>query len=165
MEEEKSDAFIEKLRAHLGHVNEFVQLVLNSHLEVEGDLDKLVDRIFFHPEHLEDARLSFPQKVHIARSYTTESHNAKEWSVMLALHAMRNRIAHRSRNKVLKVNVTPLREVTSKAFPSNMRLTIKRLGGTDVVVYAAALCCGFLVVLEEELAKAQGEEIEEDAEA
>ena len=116
--QEDRDEFIEAFRKQLGHVDKFIQLVLNSHLEVEGHLDEFVDRIFFHPEHLEDARLSFPQKVHIARSYTTDSNNAAEWRVMLALHAMRNKIAHRRRNKVLKINIGDLRDALWKAYSS-----------------------------------------------
>jgi hypothetical protein len=64
-DEEGPDDFIEKFRTHLGHVNEFVQLVLNSHLEIEGHLDEFIDRMFFHPEHLEDARLTLAK----ARGY------------------------------------------------------------------------------------------------
>jgi hypothetical protein len=106
---EEQDEFIEEFRKHLGHVNELLQLFLNSHLEVEGDLDRFLGEMFFHPEYLEDARISFAQKVQIAPAYTPEDHDRPEWHVMLVLNKIRNDIAHRSRHKPLKIHIEKLR--------------------------------------------------------
>ena len=45
---EGRDEFIEAFRKQLEHVDDFIQTVLNAHLEVEGQLEKFLDRIFFH---------------------------------------------------------------------------------------------------------------------
>ena len=159
---EGRDEFIEAFRKQLEHVDDFIQTVLNAHLEVEGQLEKFLDRIFFHPEYIEDGRLQFFNKVHVARAYTTESHNAPEWSMMLALNTIRNKVAHRSRNKVLEINMVELTKSLAKTHSSRDRASIKNLSHKDVVVYSPAICSGFLLILEEQLARAKGEPIDDE---
>jgi hypothetical protein len=49
-DEKQADEFIEAFRKQLGHVDEFVQILLNAHLDVEGELDTFVEQIFLNPE-------------------------------------------------------------------------------------------------------------------
>jgi hypothetical protein len=158
--EEKKDKFIQNFREHLGDVNGLLQVFLNGHLEVEGDLDSFLNEMFFRPEYLEDARLSFAQKVQIARAYTPEDHSRPEWELMLRLNKIRNDIAHRSRHKPLKIEIERLREATAKTYLR--KDVVANLDPLDVVVRAVAMCCGFLGVMTDLLKKAQGKPVEED---
>ena len=74
---------------------------------------------------------------------------------MLGLNQIRNDIAHRSRHKPLKIEVNKLRKATIGM--SRKKKEVESLDIEKLVVYAALTCCGFLIMLTDELKKAQGE--------
>lgn len=153
------DEFIEQFKIQLLHVDEFVQTILNAHWEVEGHLDQFLERIFLHPEVIEEGRLQFFAKVHIARAYTPD-HSRPEWPLMLALNTLRNQIAHRSRNRPLLVDTKKLKSLLVNCYSAHGKMPVQNLSTKDIVVYSAAICCGFLLVLDEQLARAKGEWVE-----
>ena len=53
-------------------VDDEALVVLKGQLIVEKKLDEIIEAFVFHPEQLETARLSFAQKVAIARSLSLE---------------------------------------------------------------------------------------------
>lgn len=157
-EEQQAENFIKAFRERLHHVDDFVQVVLNGHLEIEGQLDDYIQRIFAHPKYLQEARLSFSQKVCITRAYTPETHDRIEWRVMVLFNQIRNKIAHRNRDAVLELDVSQIRKLVegvSKKALEDMKLA----DGKDVMVYAAALCSGYLAIMEEQLAEHRGEQV------
>src|SRR5258706_11254651 len=87
---ENSNAFIERFRAHLSRLDELVHVVLNAHCDTEAALDSFLNVMFYNPQHLEDARLTYLQKTHISRAYNELSNNRPEWQLMLVLNALRN---------------------------------------------------------------------------
>jgi hypothetical protein len=160
-EELQAENFIKAFRERLHHVDDFVQVVLNGHLEIEGHLDDYMQRIFAHPKYLQEARLSFSQKVCIARAYTPETHDRVDWQVMVLFNQIRNKIAHRKRDAVLLLDVSKIRKLVegvSKKASADMKLA----EGKDVMVYAAALCSGYLAIMEEQLAVYRGEQVVEE---
>jgi hypothetical protein len=103
MTEDESRNFIKSFHKDLLHVDDFVQVVLNGHLEVEGHLDDVIDLLFFHSSYIEEAGLGFYHKVHIARASFELGHSRPEWRLMLELNKLRNKVAHRSARKELKM--------------------------------------------------------------
>jgi hypothetical protein len=156
------EPFIENFRKELSQTSEFIQVVLNGHFDVERHLDEFVDQIFYHPGYLEKARLTFFQKVHVAQAYTELSHDRPEWRLMLELNALRNKIAHRSTRRRTMFSTSQLTRIMDEV--STEKAKTERLGisASDVVVFAALTCSGYLVVLTDQLKKAQGFDVEED---
>jgi hypothetical protein len=161
MVDDDADQFIKKFRKHLGHTSEFIQTLLNAHLEVEGDLDTFLDQVFLNPEYLEKARLSFYQKVQLCRAYSNVNHDAADWKLMDGLNALRNKVAHRSRHKVLKLDLRELRGLIEER-SERLRSEMQGASNIEVVVHAAALCSGFLSFLLDNLKRAQGLEVDDD---
>jgi hypothetical protein len=157
----KEDDFITRFREQLHHASDFVTVALNAHLEIEGELDEYLSLIFEHSKYLDDARLSYFDKVCIARAYTPVSHDRFEWEVMIFINAMRNKIAHRSRKKALKIDVGQLR-TTLLDNATSLRNIVDGGDHKEVVIYAAAICSGFLAVLQEQLAQHKGIELGEN---
>ncbi|MET4176100.1 hypothetical protein ABIB99_007219 [Bradyrhizobium sp. LA6.1] len=157
----EEDNFIGKFRENLRHVDVSVAIALNAHLEIEGNLDDYLRSIFAHPKYLEGARLSFFDKLSIARAYTPATHDRPEWEMMTLINTIRNKIAHRSRDKALQIDVSRLRTVMSKSF-DRLQAELKGVDPKEVITYAAAICCGFLILMEEEVSQTQRVRIHEE---
>jgi hypothetical protein len=81
--------------------------------------------------------------------------------MMAALNTLRNKIAHRSRHKVLKLDISELVQLV-EGKSDKLREAIQGTSQSNVVVHAAALCGGLLSILTDHLLQAQGSEVEED---
>lgn len=161
-EEAAAERFIKAFREQMHHVDEFIQVVLNGHLEIEGELDTYLDRIFAHPKHLRDARLSFYQKVCITRAYTPLSRDRPEWAMMILFNSIRNKIAHRSRHDVLQVDMREIRSLVQGVAAESYQSELETAEHKEVMIYAAALCSAYLSIMEEQLAAYKGEAASEE---
>jgi hypothetical protein len=83
-----------RVQAIFGAVDETVLVVLKGHLLIEEQLDDIIRRFLFHPVYLDSARLSFSQKLHIARSMSLDEHSNSMWEIALKLNSLRNDFAH-----------------------------------------------------------------------
>ena len=110
--------------------------------------------------YLDEAQLTFYQKVCITRAYAPTSHDRYEWGMMIFINTMRNKIAHRSRHKNLQFNVSQLRK-TMRETSENLNAELASVSDKEVLVYAAAVCSGFLLILEEQLARHKGIEMDD----
>lgn len=70
-------------------------IVLKGHLLIEELLFTLVERKMDAPVNLRDARLRFPQLVHLARAIYGGEELNKVSRVLLAVNSLRNDLAHR----------------------------------------------------------------------
>lgn len=88
-------------------VDDEALVVLKGHLIVEEKLDEIIEAFVFHPQQLETARLSFAQKVAIARSISLDEPENTVWDLILKLNTLRNRLAHSldgtARDKAMEV--------------------------------------------------------------
>jgi DNA repair ATPase RecN len=162
-DDEDGEAFIRKFREQLSTINEFVQVVLNSHFEVESDLDDVLEAIFYDPERLEKAGLKFIQKVHVARAYTWNMGNMSDWAVMETLNTLRNEVTHKRRNEQATKIVRKLRAMLLVMGTDKFRRDVRAASAKDVVVYAAARCGGLLAYVGDH-AKQMRKVLEEAAE-
>jgi hypothetical protein len=147
----KAENFMTAFREQLSTIDDVVQVILNSHLQVEADLDDVLAAIFYHPERLEEARLTFMQKVHIARAFTWNMDERSDWSLMTTLNALRNEAVHRRKGQKGTKKVGELRRILLEGSTEKFRNKVRSASPKDVIVYAAAMAGGFLVVLEEHM--------------
>ena len=147
-----NDEFIDNFRQHLSKVDELSNVILKGHIEVEGHLDDVVDLIFFRPEFLRELRLGFYQKVQLAKAYCPDP-AAKDWEVIRSLSEVRNSIAHREIAHARASRLTKLRETMSGWGSATFRKEVKVADEREVVVLATAVCCGFLIYVEDSVRK------------
>jgi hypothetical protein len=150
-EEGSNEEFFLRFRAQMNEVNELSNVILRGHLEVEDHLDDIVDLIFFRPEYLRKIRLGFYQKVQIAKAYCLDP-DARDWNVIECLSEVRNSIAHRRVENKRAAKIARLQEEMSG-------WGLQGLHGEEIadekeiVVLAAARCCGFLTFVEDSVRK------------
>src|SRR4029077_39150 len=147
--QEETELFIGKFREYLGRVDNVAQMVRKGHLEVEAELDDVLKAILFHPEHLRESRLTFHQKVHVVRAYALRKSDAAEWRLMAALNSLRNDIAHGQKSEKRSVRIAELRQILSGIGAVAFQGGVKKATEEEIVVYAAAVCNGFLLLLKD----------------
>jgi uncharacterized protein YdcH (DUF465 family) len=93
-------------------------IILKGHLLVEEELNGFLINCSFQPEALDDARLTFLQKLRVVRAFYPLRRNALEWRVAEELNKLRNKISHHA--EVLDLHALVDRLVlTAKAQRSN----------------------------------------------
>ncbi len=88
-----SDA-IQKIEEHLPDGSDPTVLVLKAHLLVEEQMVQILQQISIRPERIEHARLTFPQKIEILRSFLPIQVPEQWFQAALLLNTIRNRLAH-----------------------------------------------------------------------
>lgn len=69
-------------------------MLLKGHLVLEEKLAAIIGKFVFHGEVLENARLTFAQKMSVARSLSLDEHNNTVWGLIEKLNKLRNILAH-----------------------------------------------------------------------
>lgn len=70
-------------------------IVLKGHLMIEEQLDRALVICAKHPHLLQDARLTFGQKVAVAHALGVLPASLDMWRFITALNTLRNRLSHR----------------------------------------------------------------------
>jgi hypothetical protein len=108
--EEAADRF-----ARLMPSGDLTLIVLKGHLLIEERLFDLVEHRMKAPPKLGDARLRFPQLVHLARAIHGGEDLDKVGQVLLALNSLRNDLAHRLESKDLHARIAGLESIFADA--------------------------------------------------
>ena len=69
-------------------------IILKGHLLVEEELNGFLVHCSFQPAALEDARLTFLQKLRVVRAFYPLRQTAIEWGLAEELNKLRNKISH-----------------------------------------------------------------------
>jgi hypothetical protein len=140
--------YLNALNKEMERVDALAQTILKGHLIIEAALDNILAIILFHPEHLREARLTFNQKVHIARCYALRKNTNPVWNVILEINSLRNEIAHRLEGEKRRAKIARLREICRAEMDPAIDQVID--GATDevVVTMSSAMCLGFLADFE-----------------
>ncbi|WP_250493774.1 hypothetical protein [Caballeronia sp. GAWG1-1] len=78
----------------MNSVDDTVHVLLKGHLLIEEALSKTIDQFVFHREHLEEARLSFADKMNVSRALCLRKNQFGEWELIAAINALRNVVGH-----------------------------------------------------------------------
>jgi hypothetical protein len=81
------------LIAHL-ESDDAALIILKGHLVIEERITAVMEKFVFHPEYLDRARLTFAQKVNIARSMSLDESGNSVWEMIEKLNALRNKLSH-----------------------------------------------------------------------
>lgn len=133
----------ERERRFLAHISidAPLEIVLRGHLWVESSLIRLIEEVVPHPEAIDLARFSFPQKMGLGVALGLV--RSEYASAYLKLNALRNRVAHdlfsaitkEEQDELLQALGPPLRQVSGvddeehkdEAFPDPLRAAIATL--------------------------------------
>jgi len=99
---------IDRFRQEMESVDEVAHVLLKGHLLLEEALSAIIDQYVFHREHLTQARLTFAQKILLARSLCLRKNMLGEWELIAAINALRNDLAHRLREILIKLLYSPM---------------------------------------------------------
>src|ERR1041384_6032584 len=67
---------------------------LKGHLVGEEKITAAIEKFVFHPEYLDDARLSFAQKLAVSRCLSLDEDRNSMWDVLAKLNRLRNTLSH-----------------------------------------------------------------------
>ena len=96
---------------HFATTDDFVTVVVKGHLILEQYLTRLISEYCKFNNYLEDARLTFRQKIYLARAliYLPPQMLAGLWQVFELLNKIRNDVAHNLDSHKLKAHLLQLR--------------------------------------------------------
>ena len=72
----------------------FLDAVLRGHLIVEERLGDLAAAYAFNPDHITNLRLTFHEKLQLARAFDAKHADQPIWAAIAALNSLRNDVAH-----------------------------------------------------------------------
>jgi hypothetical protein len=146
------EASIRRFEQEMSTVDETVHILLKGHLLLEEALALIIDQHVFHREHIEDARLSFAQKLHVARSLCLRKNALGEWELVAAINGLRNDLAHRLNSPDRQKKLEKVKAVYFREAAGFGRLEdIKAKRDHEIVLAACAHCAGFLATCAEDL--------------
>jgi hypothetical protein len=127
-------------------------IVVKGHLVLEEQLERILGTFVLHREHLEAARLSFAQKVSLARSVSLDEHKNSIWELILAVNALRNELAHALNSEKRNTKFDRLKSLYMAANDVSADESAA-LEQHVLASFAIALSVGFLGSFEEEVVR------------
>lgn len=135
----------ERVQAVFGTLDEVVLIVLKGHLLIEEQLDSIIRRFVFHPDHLDAANLRFAQKLQIARSISLNEQDNPMWEVAIRLNSLRNELAHSLGSEKRRQKTQAVIDAYLAQADENEHLKLLRDQPEAVVLaFAASYFIGFL---------------------
>lgn len=124
-------------------------IIMKGHLVLEERITAVIEKFVFHPEYLDKARLSFAQKVNVARTLSLDESGNSLWMLIDKLNSLRNRLSHSldgdARTKAMKEFVDAYtRECDGK-------LNEYEDDSAVLLTGAIAMCLGFIHSVEQEV--------------
>jgi len=138
-------ASIERFREEMGTVDEVVHVLLKGHLLLEEGLSAILDQYVFHREHLEDVRLAFAQKMHLAKALCLRKNTIGEWDLISAINSLRNNLAHQLNSPDRAKRLTKVKDLYFREAAGFERIEdVKNEPDVVVLFNACAHSAGFL---------------------
>ena len=139
---------------HFKEVDEEAQVILKGHLLIEEVLYRIITTFVFHPAHIENANLTFYNKVSVARSLSLGESENTMWNLILAFNTLRNKTSHfldleHRKSALEKVRLLYEKELSGE-YPDEVKLVWQREKTPVALSYTFSLCFGFLGEFEEE---------------
>lgn len=131
-------------------VDPLVPVVLKGHLLIERILDNLISSVCFHPEHILNGHFTFAQKVNLARAFAFNKDKHPVWTLVLALNALRNEIAHNRLSDKTQRKMDQVRRLWLAEVDECVRIIDAEDTDPMVIIHATGHCGNFLAEIEDE---------------
>lgn len=145
-------ASIDRFTREMSTIDEMVHVLLKGHLLLEEALALIIDQHVFHREDVAEARLSFAQKLNVARSLCLRKNKLGEWDLVAAINGLRNDLAHRLNSPDREKKLEKVKTIYFREAAGLGRINaIKAQSDHEIVFAACAHCAGFLATCAEDL--------------
>lgn len=104
----ESKSYFEKLKSHLPVVKDPTVVILRGHLLIEELLEELLTTSLTDATAIRDARLTFFQKLCLARGLIGIVNMEDVWKPLELLNGLRNTISHRLPDDALSIKLDPV---------------------------------------------------------
>jgi hypothetical protein len=141
---------------HVKFVDKTVQIATSGHLIIENALDNVLDLIFFHTEHVRSARLSFSQKLQLARAIALRKNHLAPWTLIASINAVRNEIAHNLGGQKRTEKIQQLRRLYLSGASQKLREQLNNAADETIIYFACIECAAFLGTLEHDTRALRG---------
>ena len=136
---------LKAFESEMKQVDALVHVLLKGHLLIEEALSRIIEQYVFHAEHLREARLTFNQKLLVARALCLRKARLGEWELLTALNKLRNEIAHKLQSGERDKKVGRVKALYFREAPLGSELSrAKKLPDETIILNACAHCYGFL---------------------
>ncbi len=147
MAEVPVDKNLERFAKKMSDLDELGNYILKGHLLVEEMVTRIVESFVFHREFIDEARLTFHQKLQLARATSTSDHGNSMWGLISILNSLRNEMSHSLDRPKLQPKLDALRHKYFEEFPKES----SSLSDEQVALNAVLACMGFLSAHESEV--------------
>jgi len=136
---------IQRFQQEMEHVDDVIHVLLKGHLLLEGALARIFEQHVFHSEHLSQIRLSFHQKMVLARTLCLRKDRLGEWDLLAAINTLRNELAHKLNSPERDRKLSRVRDLYFREAAGYEGIDeIKKQPDAVIVLYSCAHCAGFL---------------------
>jgi hypothetical protein len=135
--------------AHL-NLDAGANVVLKGHLVIEEKITSVIEKFVFHPECLEDARLTFAQKLSVSRSISLDESENPMWDLIAKLNRLRNALSHSLEGEPRVKAMDALRAAYIREVGRELR-DFEKANENVFLIGVLSLCLGFLIGFEEEI--------------
>lgn len=136
---------LERFTEEMSRIDEVAHVLLKGHLILEEQLVSIIEQYAFQRDHVQEARLSFTQKLAVARSFCLRKNTHGEWELIGALNALRNDIAHNLNSTKRASKLARVKELYFKEAAEYPKIEeVKKASDAEIVFHACAHCSGYL---------------------
>lgn len=135
-----------------GDIDRESLVILKGHLLIEESLNFIIENFVHHSEFMNNARLTFYQKLYIARSMSLSEQDNSMWLIIEKINTLRNDFSHRleSDKREAKIQIiVSLYKLEMKATENEHDWENEEL--PIFLAYVISLCIGFLSEFESEV--------------
>lgn len=138
-------ASIERFKREMETVDDDAHVLLKGHLLLEEAMSEIIDQYVFHRENVEDARLSFAQKLHLSKALCLRKNTFGEWALISAINTLRNDLAHQLNSTEREKKLAKVRELYFREAAGYAGIEeLKKEADVVILFNACAHCAGFL---------------------
>jgi hypothetical protein len=136
---------IAKFQGEMSEVDDVAHALLKGHLLIEESLGGILDQFAFHRQHITEARLSFYNKMMLARAFCLRHDNVGEWELLAAINSLRNELAHNLQSPKREHKIGRVKELYFREGAGYGNLEeVKQQSDAIVLMFACAHCRGVL---------------------
>jgi hypothetical protein len=125
-------------------------VALKGHLVIEEKITTAIEKFVFHPRYLDDARLTFAQKLAISRCLSLDEDGNSMWELVAGLNRLRNVLSHSLEGTSRANAMNALRAAYVKERDGKLE-DWEKADDALLLLGVVSLCLGFLDSFEQEV--------------
>lgn len=134
---------------YFNDVDPYTDTILKAHLKIESVIDSIIKEFIFNSIFIDEAKITFFQKVKIAQSMSLDNYNDPLWEVILLLNNMRNSAVHKIQNTKRDEQLVKLKLLIKNEIKGNW----EEMDDIYKITFTTALIIGFLNAFQREVVR------------